>query len=93
MKTRVVFCCLLASIVLCIGTHSEAVPIEDVSIEDVSIEYFPNPIILSDQLKSSILQAHNDVRGSVSPTAAGMIKLVSQSIHIHLPTRITKVES
>ncbi len=73
MKTGVVFCYLLAGIVLCIGTASGTV------------------VSLSDADKSLIVKTHNDIRSDVSPTAANMIKLVSQYTHtyIHMHTHTT----
>ena len=63
MKTGAIFCCLLAGIVLCIGTASGKI------------------ITLSDDDKESILNAHNNYRSWVRPTAANMVELVSQHTH------------
>ncbi|XP_064396455.1 peptidase inhibitor 16-like isoform X2 [Halichondria panicea] len=57
MKTGAIFCCLLAGIVLCIGTASGKI------------------ITLSDDDKESILNAHNNYRSWVRPTAANMVEL------------------
>ncbi len=68
MKTGVIFCCLLAGIVLCIGTASGTV------------------VSLSDADKLLIVKTHNDIRSDVSPTAANMVKLVSQYTHTTTPS-------